>query len=439
MTNAGVPAGPQTPVTGLPALPDCYASSLTISAAAQLPACAGPGGSSQPSRGPSGSLPSDWQGHLPGPLRSGVVMVQGLFDRAWSDLRGLFSHGQPQVRLGPTTPADRAKAAFLALENNLGGPDGTFGNSVKARWLPTSVWPQGQAIAGALDLAAVTGDYRPASSAIAALSLYRQGPAYAPDIAYGPGQDRYYDDNEWLGLDLVQAYNQTGNQAYLDRAEGLFDFLQSGQTPSGGMHWVENSRTPSRNTCSNGPAIELALRLYQATHDGKYLDFATKTDAFLESTLRSPSGLYYDSIGDDGTLHPDIWSYNQGTPIGADVLFYQVTGDQTYLDRAKQTAAAALTHLGQDDRLWKQPPAFNAIFFRNLLQLDRIAPDPRYRQALDSYLGRVWTQARDPKTGLFDQGGVGHYGTPGNPLDQGAITQMFALQAMTPAQLSRVS
>ncbi len=427
-TNASVPAGPQAPAAVL-ALPDSFASSLTLSAAAQ----------SQVPRASAGSLPTDWQGHLPGPLRMGGVMVQGLFDRAWNDLRGLFSHRRPQAQLEPTTPADRAKASLQALENNLGGPAGTFGNSVKARWLPTSVWPQGQAIAGALDVASVTGDYQPASSAIAALSLYRQGPAYAPDIAYGPGQHRYYDDNEWLGLDLVQAYNQTGDRAYLDRAEGIFDFLQGGRTPSGGMHWVEESRTPSRNTCSNGPAIELALRLYQATHDSKYLDFARKTDAFLESTLRSPSGLYYDSIGDDGTLHQAIWSYNQGTPIGADALFYRVTGDKTYLDRARQTAASALSYLGQDDRLWKQPPAFNAIFFRNLLQLDRIAPDPSYRQALGSYLDRVWTQARDPRTGLFDQGGIGHYGTPGNPLDQGAITQMFALQAMTPAQLSRVS
>lgn len=167
-------------------------------------------------------------------------------------------------------------------------------------------------------------------------------------------------------------------------------------------------------------------------------------DGFLNSRMRSPEGLYYDNLGDDGSLDKTFYTYNQGTPIGADVLWYRVTGDRKYLDRATQTAHAALDHFGKDDRLWRSAPAFNAIFFRNLLALDQIAPDPRYRQALDRYLDRAWRDGRAPQTGLFGQGGMGHYEDAGpangsNVLDQSGMAQMYALQAWPKEKLLDVA
>jgi hypothetical protein len=49
----------------------------------------------------------------------------------------------------------------------------------------------------------------------------------------------------------------------------------------------------------------------------------------------------------------------------------------------------------------KNGPAFNAVYFRNLLLLDRLAPDPRYRQTALAYADEMWTTRRDSRTGLF--------------------------------------
>ena len=152
--------------------------------------------------------------------------------------------------------------------------------------------------------------------------------------------------------------------------------------------------------------------------------------------------LYHDSITASGAVDPKIYSYNQGTPVGADVLRYRITGEQRYLDRAEETATAALRYLGTDDRLWEQAPSFNAIWFRNLLQLDQVRPRAEYRRSLDAYLARAWTGGRDARTGVYGQAGMGSYGDRAkdgtNLLDQAAFVQLHALSAWPRADLDMV-
>src|SRR5580704_11960251 len=95
------------------------------------------------------------------------------------------------------------------------------------------------------------------------------------------------------------------------------------------------------------------------------------------------------NVGGHGHVREWMFTYNQGLAIGADVLRFRITDDRTFLDRASATARAALA-VFTTDKLWTQPPPFNAVFLRNLLVLDHFAPDRRCRQALDSYLDRVW-------------------------------------------------
>ncbi len=84
--------------------------------------------------------------------------------------------------------------------------------------------------------------------------------------------------------------------------------------------------------------------------------------------------------------------------------------------------------------------AFNAILFRNLLALDAVAPDPRYRATMTAYLDRAWREARDPATGLFDRGGIGSY-TAGkaDALDQAGLVQLYALAALPSSKLGEVA
>ncbi len=107
--------------------------------------------------------------------------------------------------------------------------------------------------------------------------------------------------------------------------------------------WVEGQR--SRNTCSTGPTAQVALRLHR--RDPRRAVPRVRASARWRSSMHryaTMTGLYRDHVRADGTIEPTVWSYNQGTPIGAAVLLARSTGDNTWLDRAVETAAATRAH-----------------------------------------------------------------------------------------------
>ena len=309
-----------------------------------------------------------------------------------------------------------------------------------------AVWPLSQVIAAALDLARLDrdgtlGDEATVEALARTLELYRRGDGYAPHPAAG---ELYYDDNAWVGLNAVQAHAQEpgrpADSRWLHTAKRTFGAVVAGQDADGGVRWREEpgGRAGSRNACSTAPAIELALRLHRATGADRHRSVAERADAWLWSTLASPEGLMWDHVEPDGSIERTLWSYNQGAAVGADVLWWRITGDEWRLDRARATTAAALDHYGDDDRLWGQPPAFNAVFLRNLLALHAVDPQPRLVAELDRYLERVWVEARDPATGRFTGGGIGRY-DDGGTLDHAGLVQLFALQAFPADWLPDVS
>lgn len=394
------------------------------------------GQSSQPNGVKQGILPS-----LPGPVRFVMAEAATAVGAGQRAIQGMVGANKaPQAPANANDPLARARYTLQAANQQLSTPQtGVYRQSASGAFKMADVWPLGQGLAGAIDTAKLTSDWSQVNSMMAGLANYKQDGAYAPGIWSTKGSSKMYDDNAWIGLDFMQAYTMTGNKDYLNHAQDLFNFIQKGLSPQGGLYWQEKDKVMSRNTCANGPAIEYALRLYQATGDKKYLDTAKNMQQFMDSKLRGPDGLYYDNLGDDGKLSKDYWTYNQGVAIGADVQWYKLTKDPKYLKDAQQTAKAALDYFGQQDRMWKSPPVFNAIFYRNLMALDAVAPDPSYRKSLDDYANRLWTQARDPKTGLFDQNGVGAYDKGGSFIDQGGVAQIFALQAMPKDQIPNIS
>ena len=221
--------------------------------------------------------------------------------------------------------------------------------------------------------------------------------------------------------------------AALVDADRVLRFIGEGEHPDGGVRWVEQPRSP-RNTCSTAPTAQLALWLHLLTGDDGALAFAERCRGFLVSVLRRDDHLYADNLAVDGTVDPAIYSYNQGTPVGMDVLFHRVGGDEAYLDAAAATAEAGIEHYGREDRLWREAPCFNAIWLRNLAMLDAVRPLPGLQPLLESYAARLWTEARDPATGWFTGGGVGRY-EKGGVLDQGGVVQILALPAWPPALL----
>jgi hypothetical protein len=341
---------------------------------------------------------------------------QGCAGQAAADYRALSRHLTRYARGSGTRYTER------------------FGSRASAR-----AWSHGQASAAAMDVGLVCGTWGDARRSLTGLKRFQRGGSYNSEQGHGP-PERYYDDNAWIGLDFIQALRMSGSARYLDRAQGVFSFLERGFSPHGGLYWKEDHPALRRSAASNGPALQLALHLFEQTGERRYLDRAIEIDEFMGRHLRSPAGLIYDNVGDGGKVDRTVWSYNQGTYIGASVQLYEATEEAEYLDRAVETAVGSLAHFAEKDRLWKQPPAFNAIFFRNLLRLDAVAPDSTYRTTLDAYLTRARATARN-NSGLYGGRGLGSYGEGrGTALvDQAAFVQMHALLELSPAQLESVS
>ena len=371
---------------------------------------------------------SDWRSHLPGGfVRAAAVEASYVGAR----LAGLMHSHAPAKRV-EAGALGQAQQSWQALQSATGiaGSHGLFaetpGNSMK----PATVWPLGQVLNAALDVAAINGDYRDVNSIFSKLSIYENDGAYAPGV-WTTGKHRLWDDNAWIALDMLQAWRQTGDMRYVQSVEKMMPFFDAGIRPDGGVWWQENNSHMSVNTCSTAPVEQVMLGMYEATGDHAYLDRALRIDDFLQRRLRRDDGLYVDHIGADGRVNNAIWSYNQGTPIGASVQLFRITGDHAYLDRAQRTADAVIAWATHNDTLWKQPPAFNAILFRNLLALDAVSPQPAVHDLMRDYLKRAWNEARDPQSGWFTKAGIGSYSDSGRgtSIDQAAMVQMFAMLA----------
>jgi hypothetical protein len=248
----------------------------------------------------------------------------------------------------------------------------------------------------------------------------------------GPGGAKYYDDNDWVGIELVRLYETTHNAALLGTAEGVMAFEMAGWQATqelacpGGIPFSNTSENTDRNTVTNAPAAELAAQLYRITRNAQYLQFAETAYQWVRACLLLPGGLYADHIRQHGEVEPTVWSYNQGTMIGAGTLLYQATGNSGYLYDARQTAQAALAYL-TPARLGSEIPFFPSVYFRNLLYLDSVTHDPPGPKLAQAYVDYAWQHLRR-SNGLFVAG------SPPSPqlLVQAAIVQIYALLSSPP-------
>ncbi len=216
-------------------------------------------------------------------------------------------------------------------------------------------------------------------------------PGYSDYIMKLMPGERYYDDNQWIGITALDAFARTKNKAHLKLGKLIYDFMMTGYDTvlGGGMYWKEGSKS-SKNTCSNGPGALVALQLYQATKNKTYLDTALMIYNWTNEKLQAPSGLYWDNIRTkDGIISRPILSYNTGTMLQSNIYLYECTGDKKYLKQATSIADSSLlffysNHHFRDD-YW-----FNAVLLRAYQHLLKYNKDTRYilgfKSALDDAL-----------------------------------------------------
>ncbi|WP_424492417.1 glycoside hydrolase family 76 protein [Salinimicrobium sp. GXAS 041] len=166
----------------------------------------------------------------------------------------------------------------------------------------------------------------------------------------GSYQNVFNDDMLWLGNSSMRAYNATGDDEYLEVAEYLWDEIRlswSDEVLGGGITWKKN--TPfQKNAVSNGPAVILGTRLYEATQNPEDLEWAKKIYEWQKNNLVDPvTGLVWDGVSlenGEAVVNKDwIFTYNAGTWIGAGLKLYNITGEEQYLNDALKTARSLMT------------------------------------------------------------------------------------------------
>jgi hypothetical protein len=249
----------------------------------------------------------------------------------------------------------------------------------------------------------------------------------------GPGGPKYYDDNDWVGIELVRLYKLTHEASLLGSAEGIMALEMAAWKTGpdlacpGGIPFSNELVSDTRNTVTNAPTAELGIELYQLTGDAGYLAFAEGDYEWVRRCLLQPSGLYADHIGARGTVNASLWSYNQGSMIAAGTLLYQATGDSAYLWQARQTARAALSYFTLR-RLERELPFFVSVYLRDLLYLDSVTHDPPGPKLARAYANHAWQNWR-LGSNLFVWGSP-----PGAQLlVQAAIVQVYALLSSPPS------
>ena len=268
----------------------------------------------------------------------------------------------------------------------------------------------------------------------------REPHAYSSYIKSAPASDRFYDDNVWLGIDFTDLYVLTEKPEYLEKAEMIWKFIESGidDKLGGGIYWCEQKKG-SKNTCSNAPGSVFALKLYKATGNPHYLEQGKALYEWTRNTLMdSDDFLYFDNINLSGKIQTWKFAYNSGQMVQAGALLYGITGDKKYLSDAARTAESCYDYFFEDYtaedgtsfRILKAGNTwFNAVMVRGLIELYKADGNRTYIDAVRKSLDTAWEKSRTEE-GLFNDDCSGRKTNETKwLLVQGAMAEMYARMA----------
>ena len=238
------------------------------------------------------------------------------------------------------------------------------------------------------------------------------------------GGSRFYDDNSIIGINLVEAYKQTSDNVYLERAARIVDFLLDGEDNvfGGGLWWCEsNINKPgdgdsNKPACANGYAQWFLLSycdVCSASEKERALALAKRLYAWEYANLRDPEdNVYWNDRGADGNINTTKWTYNSGAMIAAGTRLYHLTGEKHYLDEAVATADGAYNYYVRSREgiplcYPLNDPWFTVKLIRAYMELE---PDyskcTNYIEVFISNLEKAWTAGR-MANGLFYENWTG--------------------------------
>lgn len=373
--------------------------------------------------------------------------------------------GKVTVKATPLSEEDIPKTLFIERADILMSSliDLCFGKSPRDCWntrYPNAtgpywdgdavVWGQGSGLSGfvALRNAAIGTEYEAKYTAMTDrmynsinrfITTDNNLKAYA--VYPQNGNQRFYDDNVWIGLDMAELYRQTGENRFLEKAEMVWDYLMVGNTSSagGGILWREIPAYSNKHTCSTAPAAVLGCKLYEITKEEKYLSKAKELYGWLKQYLQDPNDhLFYDNISPGMVVDKAKYSYNSGQPMQAACLLYNITGEQEYLEDASEIAISAhrrwfspynSKELDEEfyringDHAW-----FFAIMFRGFIELYKIDNRRTYINSFEKSMLQAWeSECRDGTTNLLsNRYFVNQTQTSWEVLHEGGFVEMLA-------------
>ena len=144
--------------------------------------------------------------------------------------------------------------------------------------------------------------------------------------------DRFYDDNAIIALELIEDYEINKNQASLDRAIQQVDFSITGEDSKagGGIYWVEQYKNKpesdlcNKAVCATAFTTTYLLKLYQHTKNEEYLKFAKRLYLWLNANTQDPvDHLFWNDIRvRDNFVNKTKWTYNSGAMITNNILLW---------------------------------------------------------------------------------------------------------------------
>jgi predicted alpha-1,6-mannanase (GH76 family) len=232
------------------------------------------------------------------------------------------------------------------------------------------------------------------------------------------GIENVYDDQMWLIREFLEAYKLTDNDAYLEKAEYLTEYVLDGWDCTRDANGAERGGIPwgpgyvTKHSCSNGPIVSPLVWLHELYKDKSdevthrdidatdkqtrkatkvkksdyYMDFAVKIYSWQKKQLLRSDGVYDDMMGGcspgspqtetvNGTVYrkgttcqdrvgPAI-TYNTGTMLSGGADLYRATGDNIYLEDTRKLSDASFQYFAKPGQTKPDYYTYDISGFRN--------------------------------------------------------------------------
>jgi uncharacterized protein YyaL (SSP411 family) len=303
----------------------------------------------------------------------------------------------------PRDYAQRAREVTEHIQKNFYDPQsGVYFKSMTVR-KPDYVWLQSVMLS---NLVAATrsepATYGPLlEKYFTALDAYWDAkvkiPGYEAAPTRGNGNDKYYDDNAWMVIAFLEAYETNRDPRYLTRADDTLKFVLSGwdEEIGGGIWWHQGHKDGTKNACSNGPAAVGCLRLarFREKDAAGLIEQARKIVAWTVGALQAEDGLFDDrKVVASGEVKRGKLTYNSALMLRALLGLHRATGEKAYLEQAQRIGKAGDWFLDAKTGVYRDAVRYAHFMVEADLELYRATNEgyllERAKKNVDAYYER---------------------------------------------------